>query len=197
MVAKAPNFHDDFDDIARQILARIAPKYSIDPSDADDLRQQIAIELRRKRHHLESHPNPAAFIAKVARCRILDFLKKTTCRLHRDVSLTEWDSPENDQGDESGSAGFRRVPEPLTSPGPEAWLLEQEERKQMRQQLRAIGAAVCGFSKRRRYIFVHCLVRERHQRDIANELGMSYGAVRNAVRDIRTELRKATQAHNP
>jgi len=199
-MAELQNLHNDFNKNVQQywkVLYRMARAYGLSPSAANDLAQEFVKELHRKRDVLKSHPKPVAFVAKVAKCRILDFLKKMTSRLHREDSLTEWDGLESDQDDTSGSTTLRRVPEPLTSPGPEASFLEQEERKQMRQQLLAVGAAVRGFSKRRQYIFVHCLVRERHQRDVANELGMSYGAVRNAVGDIRRELRKAAQAKNP
>lgn len=197
-MAEVPNFHDDFNEKAlryREETYRRARERGLDHADADDLAQDYMEELLRKRETLRSHPTPEAFIGAVRTFRIRDFLNGTTSLLHREVSLTTWEQSTSDRSAGLGNAGLPDIPEPLTSVALEAWLLEQREKKEAKRQLRAVAAAVRGFPQRWRCI-THGLVRKRSQKDMARELGMSYGALRNAVCEIRKRLRGDSGGHH-
>jgi RNA polymerase sigma factor (sigma-70 family) len=156
-------------------------------ADADDAIQQIALELWRKLNIILLHENPAAYIASIVRYRMLDMLKENGRRLREEVSLTRWDDGASTEDTGEDASHLTSMPEPLIVPDRSTELVGAK------QCLAKVEAVVSEFSQEWQYIFEQCMLHERSEKEVAKEIGLAYGTVRNYVRDIRQALRARCQ----
>ena len=185
-----PNFDDDAEKLGRDLLEiGDCMRRWFRLADADDVKQQIALELWRNREAIPLHPNPIASVTLVAKGRTLDMLREHGKRLRKEVSLTRWDKRASTQDTETRSP-LTSLPEPLTAPDPYEAIAEREEKERM---MADVWAVVGEFPPNKQYIFEQCMLQERSQKEVAEEIDLAYGTVRNYVSWIEKTLRDRFQ----
>jgi len=115
---------------------------------------------------------------------VLDILKENGRRLRQEVSLTQWDERASAEGTDETASCFTRLPRQLTTPDRSIELTEA------RRPLAQIETVMSEFSEQWQRIFEQCLLLQRPEKEVAEEMQLAHGTVRNYIRQIRRELRK-------
>lgn len=163
----------------------------LDDVDADDAVQDAAVYLCIKLLARQDHSNPDGLFRSKTKYSALDIVRKRQEQLQSERSLSEWDSPASYREAETGEADGRpRLPEPLTAPDPYEELAEREEKA---GQMADVWAVVREFPQKKQYVFEQCMLQERSQQEVAKEVGLAYGTVRNYVSWVEQTLRDRFQ----
>lgn len=155
-------------------MLRFARVYLINREEAENVVQDIFVNLWENRMLLEELRSPQAFLFTLVKRRCIDYLRKKLTVLYKDVSLDEVENHELQY---------------------KLYSLEAfDENKSLNEDIeRLLRDAIARLPEKCRRIFIESKINNKRNYEIADEMGLSVQTVKNqimiAVRKLREELK--------